>query len=139
VGMVSKQRTAACGSTEARARLRTAQAYLEVAEVVLVEPEREEFASVAAGLAVLSGIAASDAICCVRLGKRHRGEDHHGATVLLEEATPDGSALAITFTRLLELKNTAHYGATLVSARSAASAVKWAGRLVERAREEVER
>jgi hypothetical protein len=25
---------------------------------------------------VLSGIAASDAICCIRLGCRHRGDDH---------------------------------------------------------------
>jgi len=51
---------------------------------------------VAAGNAVLAGIAASDAICCVRLGCRHRGEDHRGATELLKTATVDGDRLAVT-------------------------------------------
>lgn len=53
------------GKREARARLATARAYLEVASVVLDEQSRDEFLDVAAGLAVLAGIAASDAIGCV--------------------------------------------------------------------------
>jgi hypothetical protein len=57
--------------TEARARLLTAQAYLDVASAVLDERDRDEYLNVAAGLAVLAGIAASDAICCARLGRRH--------------------------------------------------------------------
>ena len=47
-------------------RLATARAYLEVASTVLAEQARDEFLNVAAGLAVLAGIAASDAICCLR-------------------------------------------------------------------------
>jgi len=74
--MPKKSGTAPCGSAEGRARFRTAQAYLEVAKSVLDERDRDEYLNVAAGLAVLSGIAASDAICCIRLGCRHRGDDH---------------------------------------------------------------
>lgn len=103
------------------------------------ESARTEFANVAAGLAVLGGIAASDAVCCVRLGKRHRGEDHRGAAVLLEAAVPDGRKLAATFIRLLDVKDAAHYGPNLVEQRAATQAIRWARRLVERAAEEVER
>jgi hypothetical protein len=67
---------------------------VETADLVIDESTRTEFANVAAGLAVLAGVAASDAICCVRLGKRHRGEDHRGAATLLAEAVPDGRKLA---------------------------------------------
>ena len=53
------------------------------------------WSNVTAGLAILADIAASDAICCVRLGRYHRGEDHRRATELLQAATPDGRELAI--------------------------------------------
>jgi hypothetical protein len=48
---------------------------VEVAELVIEEQGREEMPVVAAGLAVLAGIAASDAICAVRLHEIHRGDD----------------------------------------------------------------
>jgi len=112
---------------------------LETAELVLVEEHRQEFSNVAAGLAVLAGVAASDAICCTRLGRHHRGQDHRDATSLLEEATPDGRKLATSLRRLLGVKDAAHYGVSLIDARTAGSATRWARRLVERAREEVER
>ena len=44
------------------ARFRTAKAYLEVARSVLDERNRDEYLNVPAGLAVLRGIAASNAI-----------------------------------------------------------------------------
>jgi hypothetical protein len=132
-------RTAPCTRSDARARLSTAQAYLDVARRVLEEPSRGEYLKVAAGLAVLAGIAASDAICGVRLGRIHRGEDHLGAQDLLREATPDGGKLATQLGRLLSLKDAAHYGVQVVSSRNATDATKSAARLVERAREETER
>jgi len=52
-----------------------ARAYFETAELVATE-RREGFSNVTAGLAILAGIAASDVICCVRLGRYHRGDDH---------------------------------------------------------------
>jgi hypothetical protein len=137
--MAGPARTAACGTSEARSRLRTAEAYLETADRVLTESDRQEFSNVAAGLAVLAGIAASDAICCIRLSRRHRGDDYRGAAELLEQATPDGKKLATSLIRLLGVKVTGHYGATLVDGRTAGSAARWARRLVERAREELER
>jgi hypothetical protein len=132
-------RTAPCGITESRTRLKTARAYLEVARATLDERAGDEFLSVAAGLAVLAGIAATDAICCVRRRCRHRGDDHRQAADLLRSAVPDGSQLAATLLRLLDAKDEAHYGVIVVSVRRAGEVVRWAGKLVERAGDEVER
>ena len=132
-------RVAKSNRSEAVGRQRTARAYLDVAELVLAEPSREEYLSVAAGLAVLAGIAASDALCGTRLGKRHRGEDHRGALELLAHATPDGRDLANQLGRLLDVKDAAHYGVVVVSATKARSAVRAAAQLVARAAEELER
>lgn len=132
-------RTAACGATEAQSRLSTARAYLDVADLALDETRHNEYLNVSAGLAVLSGIAASDAICCRLLGRRHRGENHRGAPDLLKQATADGPQLANDLSRLLDLKDEAHYGVLAVSTKKARDAVKWARRLVERAQQEMER
>jgi hypothetical protein len=137
--MPSSARTAKCGRSEALSRLRTALAYLDVAALVLDERDRDEYLNVSAGLAVLAGIAASDSICCARLHSRHRGDDHRGAAELLRRTTPDGSELAVTLLRLLDLKDEAHYGVLVVAARKARDAHRWAERLVERATEEAER
>lgn len=131
-------RTASCTVADARSRVRTAQAYLEVAGLVLDERERNEYLNVTAGLAVLAGIAASDAICCARLRSVHRGEDHRGAADMLRRATPDGPDLARTLLRLLDLKDEAHYGLMFVAPRKARDAHRWAQRLVERAVAEVQ-
>ncbi|MDQ1730574.1 MAG: hypothetical protein QOK10_733 [Pseudonocardiales bacterium] len=120
-------------------RLRAGEAYLEVAELVLEEPDRFEMPGVSAGLAVLAGIAASDAICACRLNQIHRGEDHRAAAALLEQATPDGKKLAVTFVRLIDLKDEAHYGVLTIPPQRARSAVKSAQLLVDRARQELER
>ncbi|HEY5244169.1 MAG TPA: hypothetical protein VIJ60_00735 [Acidimicrobiales bacterium] len=137
--MAKANRTANCTAAEARVRARTATAYLDVALIVLDEQSRDEFLNVAGGLAVLAGIAASDAICCTRLGHRYRGDDHRGAADLLRTAAPDGARLATTLTRLLDLKDEAHYGVMVVSTGKARNAVKWATTLVERAAEEIQR
>ncbi len=137
--MTRPNRTAPCGPQEARSRWAAARAYLDVAELVLDEPEQDEYSSVATGLAVLAGIAASDAICCQRLRGRHRGDDHRGAADLLRTATPDGDRLAQMLRRLLDLKDAAHYGVIPVAPGRASDAVKWARKLVERAQQEQER
>lgn len=136
---MARQRTAAVGGAEARTRLRAAQAYLQVAELVLDEQGRDEFLNVSAGLAVLAGVAASDAICAARLGQISRGQDHRDAANLLEQAVTGGRALAQTFLRLIDMKDEAHYGVFVVASRRARDAVKWARRLVDAAQQEVER
>jgi hypothetical protein len=45
----------------------------------------------------------------------------------------------MTFSRLIDLKDEAHYGLTVVSAKRAADAIRWARQIVDRAGEEVER
>lgn len=72
-------RSALCGKPEARTRLSHAEKFLEVAELVESEALKglePASASVAAALAILAGIAASDAACCAKLGMRSRGGDH---------------------------------------------------------------
>lgn len=137
--MPKPTRTRAATVEQARVRLSTAAAYLEVAELVLDERDRLEMPGVAAGLAVLAGVAAADTICARRLGEIHRGDDHRAASALLGRATPDGKKLAATFLRLLDIKDEAHYGLLVVSPRRARDAVRWAAQLVDRAREELER
>jgi hypothetical protein len=134
-----KLRTVPCSKDEARVRLATAQAYLEVARAVLQERPASEYRNVSAGVAVLAGVAAADAICGLRLGCLHRGDDHRGAAELIRGATNDGAKLAAQLQRLLSLKDAAHYGMALVSARNTTDAVKWAAFLVQRAAEESER
>ena len=94
---------------------------------------------VSAGVAVLAGIAAADAVCAKRLQVIHRGDDHRAAAELLSHATPDGHKLAATFKRLIDLKDEAHYGLTLIPPSKARTAVRWARTLVARANEELER
>lgn len=81
----------------------------------------------------------SDAICARRLGLIHRGDEHRAASGLLATATPDGAKLSQVFRRLIDIKDEAHYGLTLVSSRKARDAVRWAQTLVSRAAEELER
>jgi hypothetical protein len=132
-------RTQSGGPEQARIRLRTARAYLEVADLVIEEQGRSEMPGVAAGLAVLAGIAGSDAICAIRLGEIHRGDDHRGASALLAGAVPDGKRLAATFSRLIDLKDEAHYGLSVLAPKRAKDALRWARQIVDRAGEEVER
>jgi hypothetical protein len=40
---------------------------------------------------------------------------------------------------MVDMKDEAHYGFTIVSSRRARDAVRWAGKLVQRAGDEVER
>ncbi|WP_372734557.1 hypothetical protein [Nocardioides sp.] len=135
---MGRTRTRAATRQDARARAQSAAAYLVAAELVLDEPDAA-MPGVAAGVAVLAGIAASDAITATRLQLIHRGDDHRSAADLLAQATPDGKKLAATFKRLIDLKDEAHYGLTLVAPRKARDAVRWAQILLERANEELER
>ena len=127
--MTSRIRTVACTIREARQRLATARAYLETADLILGD-ERSEFSGVAAGNAVLAGIAAADAISGKGQKKCFRGEDHRQAAELLETAFIGGPKCKKTFLRLLDLKDAAHYGFQDFSRVNARKAVKLARELV---------
>jgi hypothetical protein len=136
--MPSQRRTRAATNADARVRFRAAQAYLEVADLALGD-KSAAMPGVAAGVAVLAGIAASDAICARRLKVIHRGDDHRAASELLAQSTPDGKQLARTFRNLIDIKDESHYGLTVVAPSKAKRAVGWARKLVERAQEELQR
>lgn len=77
----------------AAARTSVAREYYQLAELVASE-DRQFAHNAAAGNAVLAAIAASDAICCLRIGRYYAGEDHRSATKLLEQVRPNGRDLA---------------------------------------------
>lgn len=134
------RRTAACGSLEAAARLGHAEKFLEVAQLVADESDTiPASASVSAALAVLAGIAASDAACCAALGRRSRGQDHKQAVELVALVSPGGPQAAKSLDRLLDLKDTAHYGVIHVAATDLRSALRQAEGLVTFARKSLRR
>jgi len=123
--------TGPCGRAEALQRLAQARKFLEVAALCVDDPSDETLPHVAAALAVLAGIAASDAACCARLQRRSRGQDHHDAEVLVATIHPNGANMARDLGRLLNEKDNAHYGVMLVSRATATKMVVWARRLID--------
>jgi hypothetical protein len=109
-------RTAKCDRSQAQIRLTHAKKFFEVAELVASEGDAiSESLSVAAALAVLAGIAASDAACCATLERQSRGQDHRQAVALVQQVSPGGADAAKHLDRLLDIKETAHYGVIHVS------------------------
>jgi hypothetical protein len=94
---------------------------------------------VAASVAILAGIAATDGACCQELGKRSRSENHHDAEVLLEQITPGGKRAASQLRQLIDIKDTAHYGFISISAPQLKRALRQAQHLVEFAEEVLRR
>jgi hypothetical protein len=108
-----------------------------VADLVLADTSDAAHAGIAAALAVLGGIAASDAACCAKLGERSRGQSHEEAVVLLERVVPGGPAMARDLHRLVARQDDSHYGLHSVSQTDARKMVEWAQRLVTAARRAV--
>jgi hypothetical protein len=126
-------RVTACTPAEARTRRQQARAFLDVAELVLGEPSTQMETHVSAALSVLAAIAASDAICGLRLGRYSRGQDHDQAVALLAAVDLADGKLPGHLRRLLTYKDTAHYSPRLVSRSDAQALVRQARILVEAA------
>lgn len=133
-----KSRTKHCNRRDALNRLAQAEKFAEVAELVLADNTSTTYPGVAASLAALSGLAASDAACCARLGKRAQGQSHEQAVAILETVAPGGPEMAKDLDRLLRRKNDAHYGRAFVPESVANDMVTWAKRLHLMARAAVE-
>ena len=88
--------------------------YLEAAESATAVDDLAG-RTVSAGCAVLAAVAASDAICCLRLGRRNRSANHTDAVALLEQVVPGGKQLARDLRTVLSEKDAAHYGLTFIS------------------------
>src|SRR5262245_24466557 len=136
-GQADRSRT--CNAADARTRLQQAEAFLLVAELALTDETDTATPGVAAALAVLAGVAASDSACCARLGRRSRGQDHARATELLMAVAPNGPRTAKALRELLAAKEDSHYGLSLVSRTKARAMLRRASSLVEDARLIVQR
>jgi hypothetical protein len=127
----SPGRTQRCSENDARSRIAHARKFLEVAELAAGEGDDIEYSSPSAALAVLAGIAASDAACCRALGRRSRGQNHRQAIELLEQVEPGGKDAASSLRRLLGLKDEAHYGLFDVGGQDLQAALRQARALVD--------
>jgi len=111
-----------------------AREFLAVAELVVDEKDEDAsfvYASSAAALAVLAGIAASDAACCDALQERSRSQNHRDAERLLAQITPGGKKAAGDLRELLNLKDKAQYGFLKMSVPEVRKVMRRANRVVE--------
>lgn len=83
------------------------------------------------GVAVLAGIAASDAICTAALGRRSSGQDHQGAADLLAQVD---ATLGSRLRSLVKRKGESHYGDSILTPTQRVQARRDAEALVKEAR-----
>lgn len=126
------KRTADCSKADARVRLQRSRKFLEIADLV-AEPDEagSDYANVAASLAVLAGIAASDAATCHALGTRSRSDDHRDASDLLKRVMPGGDEAAKDLVKLLDVKHKAQYGVGTVGMSELKAVLRRAHTVVE--------
>jgi hypothetical protein len=80
-------RTRDCGSETRAGRLAKAHQFMDAANTIeTLADDATDVADAYVTMCVHAGIAAADVICCARLGKYSRGEDHGSAIELLEQA-----------------------------------------------------
>lgn len=110
-----------------------ASAFLAAAELVDVYGDAADVSprsNVVASLAVLAGIAASDALCGHLLGFRSGGDDHGEAVRLLASSHPRCSPYASHLRRLIASKTNAHYEPEIISDMRARELLTSAQRLL---------
>lgn len=140
--MARNSRTRPCDNNQAKQRMERAREFLEVAELVVDEKDQDAspvYASSAAALAVLAGVAASDAACCKVLQERSRSDSHRDAERLLAQITPGGKRAADDLRELLNLKDKAQYGFLAMSVPEVRKVMRRANRLVDFAAEVLRR
>jgi hypothetical protein len=100
-----------CNAANAKTRLAVARQYQSLAELASADTSAAA-QTAGVGNAVLAGIAAADAICCVRLGKRSSSTNHQDAVRLLQQVD---QALAQSLAVLVAVKTPSQYGESLLS------------------------
>ncbi|MGC7098675.1 hypothetical protein ACPZ19_28730 [Amycolatopsis lurida] len=109
-----------------------ANQFIEAADMIRdLADEHEDVADAYVTLCVHAGIAASDVICCAKLGEHAQGENHDEAICLLARADKDAAKHLRT---LLKLKTKAGYSHTPATADEFKRAGRAADVLVETAR-----
>jgi hypothetical protein len=125
-------RTNPCTPDVRQGRLRKAIEFLDAA-ILIADPAGGETAATDAFvmLCIQAGIAASDVICCTRLGEYAQGQDHNEAVAMLSQAHKESARhLGV----LLGMKTKAAYSHTGISTGDAKRAGRAAEALVETAR-----
>lgn len=120
-------RRAPCTLADAKARLRDAEAFLDIAVIA-------QDADVVATNAIHAAIAAADAICCISLRERSVDASHVAAVELLTRVDPK---LASVLSRSLNRKTQAAYESRDISKKDASACVRQATTLVEAARSRI--
>lgn len=124
-------RTTPCSPQTRAGRLAKARQFLEASRTVAALADDEaDVADAFVTLSVHAGIAASDVLCCARLGVHAVGEKHQEAVALLRQVDP---ALARDLATLLGLKTKVGYSPHATAADDRARADRAASRLVNAA------
>lgn len=124
--------TTHCTPATIAGRRARAEQFLEAAELVNVFEDADQgLAAAYVTLCVHAGIAASDVICCIRLGHHASGQDHTEAVRVL--GTADRAASG-SLDVLLRLKTPAGYSHRSISSIDRKRARRAATSLVERMR-----
>ncbi|WP_244873020.1 hypothetical protein [Mycolicibacterium sp. TY66] len=129
--MMARQEPRTSPSTPAvvKGRVDKAIEFFNEAEKML--EDNQNATSAAGTLLVNAGIAASDVICCVQLGRHATGSDHQQAVSLLTKVNPDrGKDLSV----LLKTKNKVSYAHERISAAEYKQLQRAASHLVEAAK-----
>lgn len=135
----AERRTRAATPADAKVLVARATALLTAAELLLEDREDPAAQSASAAVSVIAGIAASDALCALALGERSRGQDHRAAVGLLAAAVGADSALLPMLSRLLDVKDQAHYGTRFIRHEDAMRALRQATALTAAAQEATRR
>lgn len=124
-------RTNPCTPDIRQGRLRKAVEFLDAATLIADPADEEALNDAFVTLCIQAGIAASDVICCARLGKHAQGQDHNEAVTLLSQANSES---AKHLRVLLGMKTKAAYSHAGISTGDAKRAGRAAEILVETAR-----
>ena len=114
-------------------RLNDARGFREVAESASDSGHRNQ----AASNAILAAIAANDALCLRRIGRRSQGESHMEAVRVLQEACrgsvweEQAAQTAQQLRDIIRLKSAAQYGGRPLSAATVAKLLRQVERLIE--------
>jgi hypothetical protein len=93
----------------------------------MLATEGDDFAAcagVATSVVVLAGIAAADAAFCIAAGRRSDQKNIGERIDVLTQVEPGRRQAAKSLARLLDLKDTARYGVSHVSARDLRAALR---------------
>lgn len=123
--------TRSCPAEVRRGRLVKAEGFVQAADDIELLDDNGQLRDAVVTLYVHAGIAASDVICCARLGEHSTGDNHAEAIGLLKAADSVSSRhLAV----LLSMKTKAGYSHLGASAADVKKAARAATQLLETAR-----